>query len=195
MIKSFAKNIMIFVTGITVGSMICIGGFYITDTADAALADIYPSRFSMHINDMPVSLNESFIKDGRTYVQLRELCDAANIRVDWRDPRYHSVGAPGGAMPEGINLTNSSYVYVNEIFDLSDTSKKFKCVDMTVLKDKYKYDGKLAYSFSDDEFIIKDGISEEKTELQYYYRRDRYYLKVEDFKEKILPYMVEICMQ
>lgn len=192
--KERIKNITLFVAGLAAGIGICTGGFNITDTADAALADIYPSRFPLYINRYETPMNEAFIKDGRTYVQLREFCEATNIRVDWVE---HHTTIPGGAMSVGVNLTVPSYIYVYDVTDFHDTRRLIKCVDMTYMKDKYKYDGKLAYSFDDfgQTFVIKTGETEERIPLDINPNAGRYFITVEQFKEKILPYMVEICMQ
>lgn len=193
--KERIKNITLFVAGLAAGIGICTGGFNITDTADAALADIYPSRFPLYINRYETPMNEAFIKDGRTYVQLREFCEATNIRVDWVE--HHPLPIQGGAMDVGVHLTVPSYIYVYDVTNWMDGNKQVKSVDMTYMIDKYKYDGKLAYSFDDygDTFVIKTGETEERISIDTFNNMGRDFISVEQFKEKILPYMVEICMQ
>ncbi len=154
-------------------------------------------EFPVYFNGDKITLNEGFIVDGRSYIQLKEFCEKTNLQVDWRDPAYHQLFPPGGALPEGINLTNPTYIYIKEITDFDNTDNLISGVEITGIFQKYKSSNtNLQYSF-DEEYglIIRSNGTEKAIPLNYNPIYGRMYLEKEEFKEKVLPYLVEICEQ
>jgi hypothetical protein len=149
----------------------------------------------VYVNGKMIKLDEALIKDGRTYVQLRELCNRMNATVDWIDPAHHMLPIPGGNLPEGISLTNPTFVYTDEVTDFYDTAQKINCVEITGIYRKYKAGSNLKYTFGDEGFVVKADGSEKVIPLKYNPGNGRMYLSVEEFREKVQPYLVDICMQ
>ena len=187
-----------FALGAILSCALCVGIFGSTIIAEAdevSESPIVPLRYTMHINGVNVVMDNAFIKDGRTYVQLREIAEKTNMSVNWVDPAHHMVPIPGGSLPEGINVTNPSYKYVYDVTDFDNTSQTIKCVDVTGVYNKYYDDGKLSYGFSAEGLIIRTGPEEEIIPLDYNPNMGRLYLEINEFEEKVLPYFIEICMQ
>jgi hypothetical protein len=184
-----------FIAGILFGFVLC---FIIVSTPIRAIAE--DSRTSalgypVYINGKMVKLNEALIKDGRTYVQLRELCDQMNVIVDWVDPTLHMLPIPGGNLPDGINLTNPTFVYTDEVTNYYDTSQKISCVEITGIYWKCHTGSSLKYAFGDDGLVVKIDGSENVIPLKYNPWNGRIYLFEDEFREKIQPYLIDICMQ
>jgi hypothetical protein len=153
-------------------------------------------EFPIYMNGNEITLTEGFIINGRSYVQLKEFCDKTNLQVDWRNPDFHEISPPGGGFPEGINLTNPTFVYTKEVTDYDETDYKILGVEITgIFQRYYSTNPSLKYSFGDDGFIIKSNGVEEVIPLDYNPISGRMYIEKEEFKEKILPYLVEICEQ
>lgn len=149
----------------------------------------------LFINGRKAEIRQAFIKDGRTYVSLRELCEAANIAVEWVDPGHHSLPIPGGNLPGGINLTNPTFVYTAEVTDFANTANTIKAVEITGLWQKYRDDKKRAYSFSDEGLVLRSKGKETIVPLKYNPSNGRMYLAAEEFRIKVQPHLTDLCMQ
>jgi hypothetical protein len=150
-------------------------------------------RYPVYVNGKLIKMNEALIKDGRTYVQLRELCNQLNTTVDWVDPAYHMLPAPGGDFPEGINLTNPTFVYTAKVTNYYDTAQRINCVEITGIYRKYKTGSSLEYAFGDEGLVIKTDESETIIPLKYNPSNGRMYLSIDEFRGKVQPYLVDIC--
>lgn len=173
---------------------------FIISTSIASASDLKKSILDipLYFNGEEISLSEGFIVDGRTYVQLKELCDNSNISVDWVDPNPDNNQAliPGGNLPGGINLTNPSFIYMKNVTDYNNTDQIIQAVEITGIYQKYKdTNTKLIYSFNDYGLVIRTNGTEKLIPLDYNPSSGRMYLEKEIFKDKVLPYLVEICEQ
>lgn len=192
------KMLCSFISGIILSLIICmiIGANTINASAnEKAESSVVPCVYSVYINGEETQLQEAFIKDGRTYVQLRELAGKTNMDVEWVDPKYHMLYAPGGGLPEGINVTNPTWIYVYDIVDFYNTSDLIQCVDITGIYEKYKENKGFKYCFSSDGLIIEENGQQVIKPLKYNPNSGRMYLEVTEFKEKVLPLLIEICLQ
>ncbi|MGN0711384.1 MAG: hypothetical protein ACI4LO_06450 [Anaerovoracaceae bacterium] len=151
--------------------------------------------FPVYVNGQAVQLENAIIVDGRTYVQLRELCGKVNVDVDWIDPRYHMAPSPGGNMLEGINLTAPTFVYTQTITKASDRANKFEAVEITGLKSRYTKDKGYKYYFDNGNFVNDSVEVKTETPVDIVHSNGRDYVSVEEFKEKIQPYLTDMCMQ
>lgn len=153
-------------------------------------------NFPIHVNGKPITLNDTLLLNDRTYVQLREFSEKINVDVNWVDPNYHMAPVPGGNFPGGINLTNPTFIYTKTVTDYYDTGKTIKGVEITSVYNKYKAENKkLNYAFDDLGLVIRENGQEKKIPLKINPSNGRKYLSVSEFKEKLLPYFVEMCMQ
>ncbi|MGL5439378.1 MAG: stalk domain-containing protein [Filifactoraceae bacterium] len=184
-----------FIAGTLFGLM--LGFIILSTTSQAVVAESRTSAlgYPIYVNGKMIKMNEALIKDGRTYIQLRELCNKMNTTVDWIDPAQHALPAPGGNLPEGINLTNPTFVYTDEVINYYDTTKKISCVEITGIYQKYKTGSSLKYAFGDEGLVVKNDGSEKVIPLQYNPSNGRMYLSVDEFRKKVQPYLVDICMQ
>ncbi len=153
----------------------------------------------VYFNGKGIALTDTLVKDNKTYVQLRELCKKVNISVDWRHPNVHQAPSFGGSLPEGINLTNPTFVYTAKIPNYyTNSPTQLMAVEITGIYKAYqnKY---YQYHFVDDEkfngLVINTGSEEKRLPLTLHRNRDRMYVSVDEFREKIQPYLVDICMQ
>ncbi|MDR1134749.1 MAG: copper amine oxidase N-terminal domain-containing protein [Clostridiales Family XIII bacterium] len=181
--------------GVLSGLLLC---FIILNTitpAVAAESQTSALGYPVYVNGNIVKLNKAIIKDGRTYVQLRELCAQMNVTVDWVDPAYHMSPIPGGTLPEGINLTNPTFAYTAEVTNYYDTAQKINCVEITGIYQKYQTGDNLNYAFGDEGLVVKTDGAEKLIPLKYNPISGRMYLSVDEFREKVQPYLVDICMQ
>lgn len=184
-----------FIAGTLFGLILCL---IILSTMTQAVAEESRTSalgYTVYVNGDTVKLNEALIKDGRTYVQLRELCNQMNVTVDWIDPAKHMLPAPGGNLPGGINLTNPTFVYTDEVTNYYDTTQKINCVEITGLYHKYQTGNNLTYAFVDEGLVVKTDGFEKVIPLKYNPSNGRMYLSVDEFREKVQPYLVDICMQ
>ncbi len=190
-------NYMRYVTSFISGFILCMilvtvlmFGFNVVQASENEV-EIF--GFPIYFNNDEIQLEEAIIIDGRTYVQLREFCGLINVQVDWQDPKLHMLPAPGGNLPGGVNLTNPTYIYTDKVTNYYDTDEIVECVEITGIYSTFQ--GGYDYSFNDFGLqIIVDG-KEELIPLQYNPSAGRMYITVSEFKEKLLPHMVEICMQ
>jgi hypothetical protein len=151
--------------------------------------------YPVYMNGKPITLNEAIMKDGRTYVQLREFCEQVGITVDWVDPSYHEMPIPGGRLPEGINLTNPTFVYTDTLSYHLDTSQIIDSAEITWMYKKYREGNDLKYAFGDSEFVVKSDGGEKTMPLQINARNGRIYIPIDEFREKVQPYLIDICRQ
>lgn len=153
--------------------------------------------YSVYVNGDEVFLHNSLMKDGNTFIQLREFCAKLNVDVDWVDPSHHTLPVPGGNLPSGINLTSPTFIYTDEVTDFYDTDKKVLCVEITSIYEKYKMseDKILSYAFDDEGLIIDENGVKKIIPLEYNPSNGRMYLKLEEFKEKVLIHLIDICKQ
>lgn len=153
-------------------------------------------NFPIHVNGKVITLNDTLLLNGRTYVQLREFSEKINVDVNWVDPNYHMAPVPGENFPGGINLTNPTFIYTKTVTDYYDTGKTIKGVEITSVYNKYKAENKkLNYAFDDLGLVIRENGQEKKIPLKINPSNGRKYLSVSEFEEKLLPYFVEMCMQ
>ncbi len=178
--------------GIAVGVAIAVVGCLMTTTAHG---DASPLKFPLYINGDLVKLENGLVQDGRTYIQLREFCGKTNVGVEWVDPSHEVMPIPGGSYYQGINLTVPTYVYTREVSDWTDSNLKKKCVEITGLVDRYSSEGMKYHFDSNGNFVVKDGAASQTYELHCIPLNGRHYVTVEEFKEKIQPYLTDMCMQ
>ena len=189
------KQIIYLITGTVFGLVLCAGILCTRNVADAAEPQTSAFGYPVYVNGEMITLNEALMKDGRTYVQLRELCNQMNVTVDWADPQTHMLPTPGGNFPDGVNLTNPTFVYTDEVTDYYNTSQKIQCVEITGIYLKYKSGNNLNYGFGDEGLIIKENGADKVIPLKYNPSNGRMYLTVDEFREKVQPLLVDICMQ
>src|SRR5665648_671340 len=192
--KELIQRVICFITGALFSLVLCVIIISTMTVADATEVKTSDLGYQVYVNGEKVTLNESFIKDGRTYVQLRELCSQINVTVDWVDPKYHMSPIPGGSLPDGINLTNPTFVYTAEVTDYYNTIQKIPCVEITGIYQKYQADNNLNYAFSDEGLVVKENGTENVIPLKYNPNNGRMYLSVNEFREKVQPCLVDICM-
>ncbi|MFV0516853.1 MAG: hypothetical protein ACK5MV_05615 [Aminipila sp.] len=184
-----------FIAGALFGLMLCLIILTTMSQVNAAESKVSALGYPVYVNGKQIKLNEALIKNGRTYIQLREFCSQMNVAVDWIDPSKHTLPIPGGNLPDGINLTNPTYIYTNEVTDYYDTTQKINCVEITGIYQKYKTGSNLKYAFGDEGLVVKTDGLETVIPLKYNPSSGRMYVSVDEFREKVQPYLVDICMQ
>src|SRR5665648_1277042 len=191
--RELIQRVVCFITGALFSLVLCVVIISTMTVADATEVQTSDLGYQVYVNGEKITLNEAFIKDGRTYIQLRELCRQMNVTVDWADPKYHMLPIPGGNLPDGINLTNPTFVYTDEVTDYYNTIHKITCVEITGIYQKYQADNNLNYAFSEEGFVVKENGIENIIPLKYNPNNGRMYLSVNEFREKVQPYLVDIC--
>ncbi|WP_040949401.1 stalk domain-containing protein [Gorillibacterium massiliense] len=184
-----------FIAGTLFGLVLCVMIMSTMTMANAAKLPIDTLGYPIYVNGKMIKLNEALIKDGRTYVQLRELSNQMNVTVDWIDSKYHMLPIPGGNLPDGINLTIPTFIYTDEVTDFYDTTQKITAVEITGIYQKYKTGNNLKYAFGDEGLVVKNEGSEKVIPLKYNPSNGRMYLSIDEFREKVQPYLVDICNQ
>ena len=184
-----------FIAGTLFGLVLCIIITYTIPLANATELQRSTMGYPVYVNGENIMLNDAFIEDGRTYIQLRELCNKTNVTVDWVDSRYHMSPIPGGNLPDGINLTNPTFVYTKIVTNYSDLTQKIACVEITGIYHKYMTDNNLKYSFGEEGLVVKNDGTEKIIPLKYNPWYGKMYLSIDEFREKVQPYLVDICMQ
>src|SRR5665648_475307 len=135
--RELIQRVVCFITGALFSLVLCVVIISTMTVADATEVQTSDLGYQVYVNGEKITLNEAFIKDGRTYIQLRELCRQMNVTVDWADPKYHMLPIPGGNLPDGINLTNPTFVHTDEVTDYYNTIHKITCVEITGIYQKY----------------------------------------------------------
>lgn len=156
---------------------------------------MYNLGYPVHINGTKVEFQDAFTNENKTYIALRDFCGKVGLDVKWVDPNYHQLPIPGGNLPSGININIPSYVYVKEVTNFKKTDEKIKVVDITGIYNKFKEGKNYKYYFSDYGLVIKDKNGEKLVKLNYNPSNEYMYVSVDEFREKIQPYFVDICMQ
>lgn len=192
--KMEKKQGKIFMLGTLFGVALCAIVLTAPIMAEAASSQLSGLNYPVYVNGGIVQLEDALIKDGRTYVQLRDLCSKLNVTVDWNDPSHQTQPVPGGSLPSGINLTNPTFVYTGQVTDYYHTDQTIACVDITGIYTKY-HNNQFKYFFDDEGLVIRENGVENKIPLKYNPCYGRTFLSVEEFKEKVQPYLVDICMQ
>ena len=178
-----------------------IGAFISVDKVEAS--PIQPLTYPTYVNGINVDLQNSITYGGHTYVKLRDIGAVANMGIYFRDPSFgNEMGGAGGGRLAGIHIDQPSFIYTrNNVTDWTtggDPVKYDKCVDLTGVYEKY-YDTdhhkKLAYSFNDNTLTVPDGNGSKTIEFTVFNYQGRKYVPVDEYRDKIQPYMVDICMQ
>ena len=167
----------------------------------AQAADIQPLPFPTYVNGSQVTINNSLLYGGHTYVQLRELASVTNMDVDFVAMDHSTTAGPGGGLPNGISINQPTFVYVkNDVQDWTGDELNMvdKAVNIHTLFLKYlDREGKLDYRFDGNgNLIVPDGDGGEKViPVHVFNSYGNYYVSVDEFRDKIQPYLVDMCMQ
>lgn len=171
--------------------------------AQADAAEIQPLPFNTYINGNLVTINNSLLYEGHTYVQLRELAKVSNMSVDFVDPANPGMSV-GYMPPRGINIGQPTYVYVNEnVADWSSGTLVVhdKAVDITgVFAQFHDSDGSKGYDYWFDgngNLRVPDGNGGEKVlEFDTFVSGNgRTCTTLDEYRNVLQPYMLDLCMQ
>lgn len=193
--KEGIKQRIHFIGGTLFGVVLCMIITYAIPLVHATEIQRSAFGYSVYANGEMIMLNDAFIKDGKTYIQLREICNKVKVTVDWVDPKNHTLPIPGGNLPGGINLTNPTFVYANKVTNYYDTTQKIPCVEITGIYQNYKTGNHLKYAFGDEGLVVENDGIVKIIPLKYNPCDGRMYLSIEEFRDKVQPYLVDICMQ
>lgn len=164
--------------------------------APAEAADIQPLPFTTYVNGSVMTINNSLLYGGHTYVQLRELANVTNMGIDFVQSG-ESTMQPGGGLPAGISIDQPTFVYVRD--DVQDWSGDGlvmldKAVDITTLWNRYQTrEGDFDYAF--DAIVGTFNVPDGKLPLHVVQWQGKTYVSVDDFRDTIQPYLVDMCMQ
>lgn len=166
----------------------------------AQAAEIQPLPFQTYVNGSLVTINNSLLYGGHTYVQLRELANVSNMGIEFNDPNSPSLPTPGGSLPIGISIDQPTFVYTKD--DVQDWSSGScvildKAVDITTLYSRYQANsGKYNYAFEGNTLVVPNENGGTKTiDMHIISSYGKTYVSVDEFREKIQPYLIDICMQ
>lgn len=177
-------------------NIVIISALYHNVSADTMALKKSILSYPIYLNGDEIQLTEGYIIEGRTYIQLKEFCEKVNLQVDWIDPAVHQSFPPGGGLPEGINLTNPTFIYSKSVNAIDGSGNKIEGIEITGIYQKYRStDAELIYSFDDEGLVIREAGSIKVIPISYNPNSGRIYVDKMEFKEKILPYLVEICEQ
>ena len=169
--------------------------------APAEAADIQPLPFTTYVNGSVVTINNSLLYGGHTYVQLHELANVTNMGIDFVQSG-ESTMQPGGGLPAGISIDQPTFVYVKD--DVQDWSGDGlvmldKAVDITTLFSRYQTrEGDFDYAFDSlaGTFNVPDGKGGSKAlPIHVVHWQGKTYMSVDDFRDTVQPYLVDMCMQ
>ena len=189
------------IMAIALAAVVGLGAVAPVGAAEAS--PIQPLTYPTYVNGINVDLQNSITYGGHTYVKLRDIGAVANMGIYFRDPSFgNEMGGAGGSRLAGIHIDQPSFIYTrNNVTDWTtggDPVKYDKCVDLTGVYEKY-YDAdhhkKLAYSFNDNTLTVPDGNGSKTIEFTVFNYQGRKYVPVDEYRDKIQPYMVDICMQ
>ena len=189
------------IVAIALAAVVGLGAVAPVGAAEAS--PIQPLTYPTYVNGINVDLQNSITYGGHTYVKLRDIGAVANMGIYFRDPSFgNEMGGAGGGRLAGIHIDQPSFIYTrNNVTDWTtggDPVKYDKCVDLTGVYEKY-YDAdhhkKLAYSFNDNTLTVPDGNGSKTIEFTVFNYQGRKYVPVDEYRDKIQPYMVDICMQ
>ena len=177
-------------------NIVIISALYHNASADTMELKKSILSYPIYFNGEEIQLTEGYIIEGRTYIQLKEFCEKVNLQVDWIDPAVHQSFPPGGGLPEGLNLTNPTFIYSKSVNVIDGSGNKIEGIEITGIYHKYSStDTELMYSFDDEGLVIRDAGTIKVIPISYNPNSGRIYVDKTEFKEKILPYLVEICEQ
>ena len=148
---------------------------------------------TFYLNGKKIALTDTIMQNNRTYIQLRELCRESGISINWVKRLYHPLPTQGGSAPDGIHLGIPTFIYTRNVG--YGNEKPLPHVDITEISEKYTEDKNLKYAFGDQGLVIQTNGQKEVLELSYKPFEERWYIPVDEFREKIQPYLVDICMQ
>ena len=186
-------------TSLLLAGVLAVGLAVPATQADAA--NIQPLPFTTYVNGSVVTINNSLLYGGHTYVQLRELANVTNMGIDFVQTG-ESTMQPGGGLPEGISIDQPTFVYVKE--DVQDWSGDGlvmldKAVDITTLFSRYQTrvgDFDYAFDAMAGTFNVPDGNGGSKAlPIHVVQWQGKTYVSVDDFRDTIQPYLVDMCMQ
>ena len=165
----------------------------------AQAADIQPLPFPTYINGSQVTINNSLLYGGHTYVQLRELANVTNMGVDFNSADNPMLPVPGGSLPVGISIDQPTFVYVKDnVQDWSSGSAVIldKAVDITTLYSRYQSSDGYRYGFDGQNLVVPNGKGgSDRIQLHVIASYGKYYVSVGDFRDKVQPYLIDMCMQ
>lgn len=178
-------------TIVSIIAVMCCMGIFST----AIFAAGFP--FHIHVDGHEITLNKTLIKDGNTYVQLRELANKMGADVEWVG--FHSAPIPGGNLPEGININQSNVLHKRDISGWFN-EKPTIGIEVTSLIKKYneKRSDQLRYYFKKNDqsgLYVKENSNVQYIPITFYNDQGLTYVTANDFKTKIQPYYVDICLQ
>lgn len=181
-------------TALALAAVVGLGAVAPVGAAEAS--PIQPLTFPTYVNGAPVKINNAITYGGHTYVQLRELSGITNMGIEFVPQGSHSM-EPGGGLPEGISIDQPTFVYVkDQVHNWNGnmgSEKYFKGVDITTLMHRYNANkGNLNYYFDLNGHFIANGKS---IDIKILHSNGKDYMTVDDFREQIQPYLVDMCMQ
>ena len=188
-------------TALALAAVVGLGAVAPVGAAEAS--PIQPLTYPTYVNGNAVDLQNSITYGGHTYVKLRDIGAVANMGIYFRDPAFgNEMGGAGGGRLAGIHIDQPSFIYTqNNVTDWTtggDPVKYDKCVDITGVYEKY-YDAdqtkNYAYSFNGKTLTVPDGNGSKIININAFNYQGRMYVPVDDYRDKIQPYMVDICMQ
>lgn len=177
----------------------CMGIGAVLPATQADAADIQPLPFPTYVNGSQVTINNALLYGGHTYVQLRELAAATNMDVDFNSVNDPMLPGPGGSLPIGISIDQPTFVYTkDEVQDWSSGSCVIldKAVDITTLYSRYQARDGFDYAFDGQAIVVLDGDGgSERIDLHVIASYGKHYVSVDDFRNKVQPYLIDMCMQ
>lgn len=182
-------------TALALAAVVGLGAVAPVGVAEAS--PIQSLTFPTYVNGAPVKINNAITYGGHTYVQLRELSGVTNMGIEFVPKGHHKMEL-GGGLPEGINIDQPTFVYVkDQVHNWNGnmgSEKYFKGVDITSLMSRYNLrKGNFKYGFDPlAGTFVANGKSAEIKVLDSY---GKTYMTVDDFREQVQPYLVDMCMQ
>lgn len=166
----------------------------------AQAANVQPLPFDINVNNTPVTLSQALLIDGYTYVQLRELAKATNMEVSYIKPGSGpSWLMHNGPVADGVHISQPSFIYTKDnVPDYKHVldGQPFKGVDITEVVSRYNSaEGDFDYAFCDEGLRVRENGEEKIVPFIKVHASDHVYVTVDTYKEKIQPYMLDICMQ
>lgn len=148
---------------------------------------------TFYLNGQKITLTDTITQNNRTYIQLRELCQKSGISINWVKRLYAPLPMQGGRAPDGIHLGLPTFIYTRNVGYSNE--KTLPHVDITEIYNTYKDGKNLKYAFNDQGFVIQANGEKKVLELSYTPFQERWYIPVDEFREKVQPYFVDLCMQ
>lgn len=190
-------------TSLVLAGALALGVALPAGAGAAQAATIQPLPFTTYVNDSQVTINNSLLYGGHTYVQLRELANVTNMGIDYVGPNDSPTAGPGGGLPNGISIDQPTFVYVKDNVEdwsnVTDMTVVDKAADITTLWGRYQEnEGNYKYFFSGrtNSLNVPDGNGGiKKISLHIIQSRGKTYVSVDEFRDKVQPYLIDMCMQ